>query len=136
MTSRSVTAASCAALVGPYTGGKTTLLEALLLQAGALHRKGSVAEGSALGDPSPEARARQMTTESNFAHCTYLEETWSFIDCPGSIELAQDVRSALMGVDVAVVVAPPEPARCLTLAPIFQLLDDPQIPPVDRQRVV
>src|SRR3546814_8040786 len=99
MTSRSVTAARCAALVGPYTSGKTTLLEALLLQAGALHRKGSVAEGSALGDPSPEARARQMTTEPNFAHCTYLEETWSFIDCPGSIELAQDVRSALMGVD-------------------------------------
>src|SRR3546814_7539925 len=69
-----------------------------------------------------------MTTEPNFAHCTYLEETWSFIDCPGSIELAQDVRSALMGVDVAVVVAPPEPARCLTLAPIFKLLDDHQIP--------
>src|SRR3546814_16668827 len=64
-----------------------------------------------------------MTTEPNFAHCTYLEETWSFIDCPGSIELALDVRSALMGVDVAVVVAPPEPARCLTLAPIFKLLD-------------
>src|SRR3546814_11253605 len=78
MTSRSVTAARCAALVGPYTSGKTTLLEALLLQAGALHRKGSVAEGSALGDPSPEARARQMTTEPNFAHCTYLEEPWSF----------------------------------------------------------
>src|SRR3546814_14394074 len=71
-----------------------------------------------------------MTTEPNFAHCTYLEETWSFIDCPGSIELAQDVRSALMGVDVAVVVAPPEPARCLTLAPIFKLLDDHQIPHV------
>src|SRR3546814_17031513 len=35
-----------------------------------------------------------------------------------------------MGVDVAVVVAPPEPARCLTLAPIFKLLDDHQIPHV------
>src|SRR3546814_11071053 len=69
-----------------------------------------------------------MTTEPNFAHCTYLEETWSFIDCPGSIELAQDVRSALMGVDLAVVVAPPEPARCLTTAPTFKLLDDHQIP--------
>jgi len=128
MTSRSDTAARCAALVGPYTSGKTTLLEALLQQAGALHRKGSVVEGSSLGDSSPEARARQMTTEPNFAHCQYLDETWSFIDCPGSIELGQDVHSALMGVDVAVIVAPPEPQRCLTLAPIFKFLDDYQIP--------
>jgi len=53
MTSRSVTAARCAALVGPYTSGKTTLLEALLFQAGALHRKGAVVAGSSLGDSVP-----------------------------------------------------------------------------------
>ena len=128
MTSRSEPAARCAALVGPYTSGKTTLLEALLLQTGAIHRKGSVVEGSSLGDSVPEARARQMSTEPNFAHCDYLGETWSFIDCPGSIELAQDTHSALMGVDVAVVVASPEPERSLTLAPIFKFLDDYQIP--------
>ncbi len=128
MTSRSVSAARCAALVGPYTSGKTTLLEALLLQTEAIHRKGSVVEGSSVGDCVPEARARQMTTEPNFAHCSYLGETWSFIDCPGSIELSQDTHSALMGVDVAVVVASPEPERSLTLAPIFKFLDDYQIP--------
>src|SRR3546814_4479336 len=76
-----------------------------------IYRKGSVVEGSSLGDSSPEARARQMTTDPNFAHCRYLDETWSFIDCPGSVELAQDVHAALMGADVAIVVAPPEPAR-------------------------
>jgi len=128
MTSGSVSAARCAALVGPYTSGKTTLLEALLMQTGALHRKGSVVEGSTVGDSAPEARARQMTTEPNFAHCSYLGETWSFIDCPGSIELAQDTHSLLMGVDVAVVVASPEPERSLTLAPLFKFLDDHKIP--------
>ncbi|MEQ8355885.1 MAG: elongation factor G [Kiloniellaceae bacterium] len=128
MTSRSVSAARCAALVGPYTSGKTTLLEALLMQTGAIHRKGSVIEGTSVGDSVPEARDRQMTTEPNFAHCTYLDETWSFIDCPGSIELSQDCHSLLMGVDLAVVVATPEPERSLTLAPIFKFLDDFKIP--------
>src|SRR3546814_11814608 len=109
MTSRSVTAARCAALVGPYTSGKTTLLEALLLQAGALHRKGSVAEGSALGDPSPDARARQLPTEPHFAPCTYLEATWSFNDFPGPIDPAHDLRSALMAARVAAWVAPAGP---------------------------
>ena len=128
MTSGSVSAARCAALVGPYTSGKTSLLEALLFSSGAIHRKGSVVEGNSVGDAVPEARDRQMTTEPNFAHCSYLGQTWSFIDCPGSIELAQDSHSALMGVDVAVVVATPEPERSLTLAPIFKFLDDFQIP--------
>jgi elongation factor G len=128
MTSRSVTAARCAALVGPYTSGKTMLLEALLLQAEAIHRKGAVADGSSLGDSAPEARARQMTTEPNFAHCEYLGEAWSFIDCPGSIELLQDTHSALMAADVAVVVASPEPERNLMLGPIFKFLDDYKIP--------
>lgn len=128
MTSRSVSAARCAAIVGPYTSGKTTLLEALLLQTEAIHRKGKVIDGSSVGDSVPEARARQMTTEPNFAHCEYLGESWAFIDCPGSIELAQDTHAALMGVDVAVVVATPEPERSLTLAPIFKFLDDYQIP--------
>ncbi|WP_299624896.1 elongation factor G [Pelagibius sp.] len=128
MTSRSVAAARCAALVGPYTSGKTTLLEALLMQTGAIHRKGSVVDGNSVGDSVPEARARQMTTEPNFAHCEYLGERWSFIDCPGSIELSQDTHTALMGVDVAIIVAPPEPERSLILAPIFKYLDDYQIP--------
>src|SRR3546814_17636495 len=54
-----------AALVGPYTAGKTTLLEALLFAAGALPRKGSVANGSSLGDAAPEAPSRPMTIDPN-----------------------------------------------------------------------
>src|SRR3546814_19085781 len=81
-----------AALVGPYTAGKTTLLEALLFAAGALPRKGSVANGSSLGDAAPEARSRQMTIEPNIACCSFLDDPWIFLDCPGSVELAQETQ--------------------------------------------
>jgi len=122
--------ARCAVIVGPYTSGKTTLLEAILFQSDAIHRKGSIAEGNTLGDGSPEARRRQMTIEPNFAHFTYLDEPWSIIDCPGSVEMARDRETAMMAADLAIVVAPPEPERALTLAPMFKFLDDHKIPHV------
>ena len=48
----------CAALIGPYLSGKTTLLEALLHAAGGTSRRGSVRDGNSVGDHTPEARAR------------------------------------------------------------------------------
>ena len=56
-----------AALVGPYLSGKTSLLEEILRQCDALDRKGSVKDGNMVGDATPEARARQMSTEMNIA---------------------------------------------------------------------
>ena len=112
----------------PTTSGKTTLLESLLFATGAAHRKGSVPEGNTVGDGSDEARARQMSVEPNYGHCEFLGEKWSLIDCPGSIELSQDSRYALMAADVAILVAEPEPERALTLAPIFRFLEDYRIP--------
>ena len=128
MTDRETSAARCAVLIGSYTAGKTTLMEALLHNAGAIHRKGSVTQGNTVGDPSPEARARQMSVEPNIAHCEYLGDHWTIIDCPGSIELAYDRNTALMAADVAVIVAEPEISRVLVLAPLFKFLDDHDIP--------
>lgn len=119
-----------AAIVGPYTAGKTTLLETLLFIAGAIPRKGSVAAGNTVGDAAAEARGRQMTIEPNVAHCSFLGDPWIFVDCPGSVELAQEALSALMVADIAIVVAEPDPARAVTLAPILRFLDARRIPHV------
>ena len=120
--------ARCAALVGPYLAGKTTLLESLLSAAGAITRKGSVRDGNAVGDTSPEAKARSMSTELNVASFDYLGERWSLLDCPGSVELTGEAQAALMAADIAVVVAEAAPEKAVLLAPLFKILDDHRIP--------
>jgi elongation factor G len=114
--------------VGPYLSGKTTLLEGLLFAAGAITRRGTQKDGNTVGDHTPEARARQMSTEINAAHATFLGDPWYFLDCPGSVELSWEAQSAMLVADVAVVVCEPEAERALTLGPIFKFLDDHNIP--------
>jgi len=118
----------CAALVGPYLSGKTSLLESILSATGAIPRKGTVKDGTTVGDSSPEARERKMTVEVSVADTTYLDEPWSFIDCPGSIEFFQETSNALQVADAAIIVCEPTPERAMALAPLFKLLEDSGIP--------
>jgi elongation factor G len=116
------------AVVGPYGSGKTTLLESILTITGAVQRKGSVTQKNSVGDASPEARARQMSVEVNCATTRYMDQNFTFLDCPGSIEFLQDTLNVLPGVDAAIVVCEPEPAKLQMLQPYLKRLSDLRIP--------
>jgi elongation factor G len=116
------------AIVGPYLSGKTTLLESLLSVTSTISRKGRTQDRNTVGDSTPEARDRSMTVEINTASLEYEGVTFTFLDCPGSVEFAQETYNALVGVDAAIVVCEPDCARVLTLAPLFKFLDDWEIP--------
>ncbi|MDJ1183620.1 elongation factor G [Roseofilum casamattae] len=128
MTKLGVLSSRNAAIAGPYLSGKTTLLESLQHVTNAITRKGSTKDGTSLGDNSPEARSRQMSVEINVASTDYEDIHFTFLDCPGSVEFAQETYNALMGVGAAIVVCEPDPDRILTLAPLFKFLDDWEIP--------
>ncbi len=116
------------AIVGPYSSGKTTLLESLLFISGAITRKGSVKEGNSVADSSTEARERHMSVEVSAASAQYQDINFTFLDCPGSIEFAQETYNTLVGAGAAIVVCEPVIDRVLTLAPLFKFLDDWEIP--------
>ncbi len=121
-------AARCAALIGPYLSGKTTLLEALLYASGSTGRRGTVRDGNSVGDHAAEARARQMSTELNVANAAFLGDPWTILDCPGSVELLYEAQGALLASDVAVVVVEPEVERALTISALLRFLDQHTIP--------
>ena len=116
------------AIVGPFQSGKTTLLEAMLARAGAITRQGSVREGSSIGDSSPEARAHVMSVEANIATAEYLGERYTFVDCPGSIEFAHEMRNVLPVCDAAIVVCEADPKKTPALQVIMRQLEEIGLP--------
>jgi elongation factor G len=116
------------ALVGPAGAGKTSLAEAMLFAAGTTDRLGSTANGSSIGDSSPESRQRGGSTELNLYNFDYLGDQFAIVDCPGSIGFSADGARAVAMADVAIVVVDPDPARAPLAAPALRALDELGIP--------
>ena len=118
----------CIALVGPFQSGKTTLLEAILARTGAIPRAGSVDAGTSVGDASAEARHHKMSVALTAATTSFMGESYTFIDCPGSVEFANDMRAALPAIDAAVVVCEADEKKLPQLQIILRELEELKIP--------
>jgi len=116
------------ALIGPYSSGKTTLLESFLHICGEVDRKGKVTDGTSVGDSAKEARDRQMSVEVNSAHFSFMGDDFFVLDCPGSVEFLQESKNALIGVDAAILVCEPDPDRNVTLLPLLKILEQTDTP--------
>lgn len=120
--------ARCIALIGPFASGKTTLLEAIMSRTGTISRPGSIAAKNTVGDSSPEARNHGMSVQLNVAEVKFLDDTFTFIDCPGSVEFLHEGSLALAACDAAVVVCEPDPRRVPALQMILKRLEDMGLP--------
>ncbi|MBN9273810.1 MAG: GTP-binding protein, partial [Mesorhizobium sp.] len=122
------TGPKCIAIIGPFSSGKTTLLEAILARTGAIARQNPVSSGSTVSDHSPEARAHAMSVEAVFASTEFMGDQLTFVDCPGSIEFAFEAEPVLAACDVAVVVAEADETKIPAVQLIMRKLDELGVP--------
>jgi elongation factor G len=92
------------ALVGHRGSGKTSLNEALLFEAGAINRLGSVADGTTVSDSAPDEKAREMSIASSLASFTWQDRKINLIDTPGEPSFVADALAGLRVCEGAVFV--------------------------------
>src|SRR5687768_14831330 len=92
------------ALVGHRGSGKTSLNEALLFEAGAINRLGSVADGSTVSDSAPDEKAREMSIASSLATFKWQDRKINLVDTPGEPSFVADALAALRVCEGAVFV--------------------------------
>ncbi|MFI5356877.1 MAG: elongation factor G [Opitutales bacterium] len=92
------------AIVGHASCGKTTLAEAMLLCGGAIHRLGSVAQGTTTSDYHVGEQQRHISIHGTPLNCPWQERRFNFIDTPGYLDFSGEAINALRVADFALVV--------------------------------
>ncbi|OBG46271.1 elongation factor G [Mycobacterium alsense] len=92
------------ALVGPSSGGKTTLVEALLVAAGVLTRPGSVTEGTTVCDHDDAEIRQQRSVGLAVASLAHDGIKVNLVDTPGYADFVGELRAGLRAADCALFV--------------------------------
>src|SRR5689334_8781088 len=92
------------ALVGHRGSGKTSLHEALLFEAGATTRLGSVADGTTVSDADEDEKSRGMSISASLASFEWRGVKVNLIDTPGEPSFVADALGALRVCESAIFV--------------------------------
>jgi elongation factor G len=92
------------ALVGHRGSGKTSLHEALMFEAGATTRLGSVADGTTVSDSDEDEKSRGMSISASLASFDWHGTKVNLIDTPGEPSFIADALGALRVCESAVFV--------------------------------
>jgi elongation factor G len=92
------------AVVGHGASGKTSLVDALAFVAGSSTRHGSVQQGTALTDYTPDEIERQYSISLALAHAEWKGTKVNLIDTPGYLDFIGDALAGMSAADAALVV--------------------------------
>jgi elongation factor G len=91
------------AAVGHRGTGKTSLVEAMLFQAGATNRLGVVEQGTTVSDWDEDEQEREMSISASLCHLEWQERKINLIDTPGEPSFQGDAIAALHVVEGALI---------------------------------
>jgi elongation factor G len=92
------------ALVGHQGAGKTTLVEALLYNTGAITRLGRVEEGNTVSDWTDEEKERGLSLSTSLIPIEFNDTKVNVLDAPGYTDFQGDVKNAIRAADSVIVV--------------------------------
>jgi elongation factor G len=92
------------AVAGHRGTGKTSLVEAMLFQAGAINRLGTVEAGTTTSDWDEDEQKRQMSLASSLSHLEWQGRKINLIDTPGDSGFQADTIASLNVVEGTLVV--------------------------------
>jgi len=82
------------AVVGHRGTGKTSLVEALLFQSGAVNRLGTVEAGTTIADADEDEHKRQLSISMSLTHATWHDRKLNLLDIPGDPAFQGELRTA------------------------------------------
>ncbi len=90
-------------LVGHSGCGKTTFAEAMLYEAQAITRRGTIEDGNTQSDYTPLEQQRGHSLFASLLHCSWKDTKINIIDTPGLDDFVGEVVTALKVADTALV---------------------------------
>jgi elongation factor G len=92
------------AVVGHGASGKTSLVDALAFVAGTSKRHGSVKDGTALTDYTPDEIERKYSINLALAHAEWMDVKLNLLDAPGYLDFLGDAIAGIYAADGALLV--------------------------------
>lgn len=89
--------------LGHGGSGKTTLVDALCFSAGQTSRKGSVGDGTAITDFTPEEKSHGISMSCAVTHAVWSNTKLNLIDTPGYLDFAGEAKAGVRVADGALI---------------------------------
>ena len=92
------------AVMGHGKCGKSSIIEAMLFNSGAISRLGKNAEGTLASDYDIEETKRQMSISTSIAPIEWKDMKFNMLDTPGYFDFVGEVKEGIRAADSALIV--------------------------------